>query len=124
MSKRVYAIETQSEQYYVGSTKWPKYRIRDHFNGDGAKFLQENEPRRVVLVTEEREDWKEVEKAVTLWFADMAGRRNVRGYSWTATKPAPVVRYETGYPKYPSKSTIENLNTEKLPDNLPLYLFL
>lgn len=124
MRKKVYAIATETGKYYVGASKNPQRRIRLHFNGEGAKFLKFEEPRRVLLVTEEREDWEEVEKALTLWFAERFGRRNVRGYSWTSTKPAPIVREKTGYPKYPNKSTIAELDSSKLPEGIPLHLYI
>lgn len=124
MSKQVYAIETENRRWYVGASKDPAKRIRAHFNGKGAEFLKQNEPRRVVYVTEERKDWKEVEKALTLWFMERFGKDRVRGYAWTSTKPGPLVREVTGYPKHPNNSTVDSLNVSKIPPDLPLYLYL
>lgn len=123
-AKKVYVIETETRKWYVGASKAPKRRIRKHFDGDGAEFLRQEPPRRVVLVTGYRQDWKAVEKNTVLWLAKRFGRKRVRGHSWTSTKPAHVVREVTGYPKYPSQKAIDNLNTAKLPSNIPLYLYI
>ncbi len=44
----LYVLLTENNYYYVGMTLYPKERITNHFEGNGANFTKKNKPIEVV----------------------------------------------------------------------------
>ena len=84
----VYVLRLQGEKYYVGQSKHPDERIKEHFRGKGSKWTQMHSPIEVVRViqtnTSNSRAALEVEKELTVKLMQIFGRENVRGAGHSA----------------------------------------
>jgi len=88
----VYVLRLQGDKYYVGQSKHPKQRIKEHFDGKGSSWTRLHKPIEVVHVIETKfTHWRaalEVETALTLELMRSHGWQNVRGGLFSSSQLA------------------------------------
>jgi len=85
-------IHSGEDAWYVGVTENLERRLKQHFDGKGARWTEENPPKECVLVVEEVDKYAETE--LTLELMTLHGWKHVRGGPWTKvnlSKPNPIV---------------------------------
>lgn len=90
----VYVLRLQDEKYYVGQSKHPDERIKEHFEGKGSKWTQEHSPVELVKVIQTvTTNWRaalEIEKTLTLELMKVYGWKNVRGGGYSVCNLAKI----------------------------------
>lgn len=85
----IYVLELSDEKYYVGQSKNPAQRIKEHFVGDGSSWTQLHKPVEVVRIIETNvSSWRaalEIETLLTLELMKVYGWQNVRGGPYSAS---------------------------------------
>ena len=76
----VYILELKRGKYYVGKSKNPDKRIKDHFDGKGAAWTKKYKPIRVVEKISDCTNYHE--DMYTKMYMDTYGIDNVRGGSY------------------------------------------
>ena len=80
----VYILELQGGKYYVGKSKNPLKRIREHFESNGAGWTFSNKPLRVIELIPERGPYDE--DSYTIEYMSKYGIENVRGGSFCESR--------------------------------------
>ncbi|WP_447749018.1 GIY-YIG nuclease family protein [Pseudomonas nicosulfuronedens] len=84
----VYVLELSGDRYYVGLSKNPDQRIKEHFAGQGSSWTKRHRPIEVIKIIETNaRTWRralEIETHLTLELMRVFGWRNVRGGPFTA----------------------------------------
>jgi len=76
----IYILECKGGKYYVGKIKSNVYkRIKQHFDGKGAKWTKKYKPIDIVDIRRNKRDYSET--LITLEMMKKHGRKNVRGGS-------------------------------------------
>ena len=76
----IYILECKGGKYYVGKIKSNVYkRIKQHFDGKGAKWTKKYKPIDIVDIRRNKRDYSET--LITLEMMKKYGRKNVRGGS-------------------------------------------
>lgn len=85
----VYILELSGENYYVGQSKKPAQRIKEHFAGDGSSWTRLHKPIEVIKIIETNvSSWRaalEIETLLTLELMKIYGWQNVRGGPYSAS---------------------------------------
>ena len=77
----VYCLKLENGKYYVGKTKYPNFRINDHFNGNGSEWTRLYKPLSICEVNHNCDDFDE-DKYTKMAMAKF-GIDNVRGGTYT-----------------------------------------
>jgi predicted GIY-YIG superfamily endonuclease len=85
----VYVLKLSGEKYYVGQSKHPAQRIKEHFAGEGSSWTRLHRPVEVARIIElPTNSWRaalEVETHLTLELMKIYGWSNVRGGPYSAS---------------------------------------
>lgn len=84
---KVYVLKLKGGYFYIGFTRYLQLRIRQHFNGKGAKFTKLHKPLKVVEVIDGD---LIIEHMMTRKYIEKYGVDKVRGGDWVATTPYAV----------------------------------
>jgi predicted GIY-YIG superfamily endonuclease len=72
-----YVLRLQDDKWYVGKSTRLNERLSQHFSGNGSKWTKMYPPISVEDVFSHN-----CEEEATLWYMNIHGVNNVRGYSW------------------------------------------
>lgn len=81
----IYVLRLEGGYYYIGYTRYFQLRMRQHFEGRGAKFTQLHKPIEIVETLQNRT--KRSEHSVTKRYIRKYGVDKVRGGDWCGTTP-------------------------------------
>lgn len=85
----IYVLELNGDRYYVGQSKKPTQRIKEHFAGKGSSWTRLYKPVEVIKIIETNTgSWRralEIETQLTLKLMKIYGWRNVRGGPYSAS---------------------------------------
>lgn len=83
----IYVLELENNKYYVGISKQPKHRIKQHLDGFGSKWTKLHKPTgryRIIREGDNPYNLKVVtETTVTYYLMLKFGYQNVRGAGWS-----------------------------------------
>lgn len=79
----IYVLQLEHEKYYVGKSKNPKFRFRQHVEGKGTKWTKIHPPISLLGCTP-GDGFDEI--SCTLRLMKKHGIENVRGASWSRVK--------------------------------------
>lgn len=96
----VYILKLKGERFYVGQSKHPDQRIKEHFAGKGSSWTKLHKPLEVVkIIRTNARGWRQaldMETHLTLELMKIFGWRNVRGGPYSAAElacePVPLLR--------------------------------
>ena len=77
----VYCLKLEHGKYYVGKTKYPNFRLNDHFNGTGSEWTRLYKPLSIYEIKYDCDNFDE-DKHTKMAMAKF-GIDNVRGGSYT-----------------------------------------
>jgi hypothetical protein len=80
----IYALGLENGKYYIGKTKKPFFRLKDHFNIRGSKWTKLHKPIKLLQLIPNCDNYDE--DKYTLIYMDRYGIDNVRGGSFTTIK--------------------------------------
>lgn len=80
----IYILGLENGKYYIGKTKNPFFRLKDHFNGIGSEWTKIHKPIKLIKIIPDCDDYDE--DKYTLMFMDKYGIDNVRGGSFVSIK--------------------------------------
>ena len=84
----VYVLKLHGDKYYVGQSRHPERRIKDHFEGKGSAWTQLNTTVEVVrVIPTTATSWRaalEIETSLTLELMRVFGWQNVRGGGYSS----------------------------------------
>lgn len=76
----IYILELMEGKYYVGKTKHPNFRIKDHFNSNGSAWTMKYKPIKILQLIHDCDDYDE--DKYTIECMNKYGINNVRGGSF------------------------------------------
>tara|TARA_Y100000389_G_C17222956_1_gene394224 strand:+ start:252 stop:578 length:327 start_codon:yes stop_codon:yes gene_type:complete len=81
MSASVYVLNLKGGKKYVGYSKNPKKRIKEHFEGNGAQVTKDNKPTSIHTINKCKsiQSAKNAETKVYYNMKNYYGKNNVRG---------------------------------------------
>lgn len=80
----IYALELEQGKYYIGKTNNPKFRLKNHFNLNGAEWTKLYKPLKIIEVIPNCDDYDE--DKITRQYMDKYGINNVRGGSFVSVR--------------------------------------
>ena len=81
MQEYVYALRLQQKKFYVGKTKKPWSRIKEHFSGKGCWWTKKFQPLDIHIVKPSTDLLSE--DSLTVEMMNLYGMNNVRGGSFS-----------------------------------------
>jgi len=76
----IYTLQLEQEKYYIGKTKNPDFRIKQHFQSGGAIWTTKYKPLNVLEIIPDCDEYDE--DKYTRMYMDKYGINNVRGGSF------------------------------------------
>jgi hypothetical protein len=80
----IYALGLENGKYYIGKTKNPFIRLKDHFNVRGSRWTKLHKPVKLLQLIPNCDNYDE--DKYTLMYMDKYGIDNVRGGSFVTIK--------------------------------------
>lgn len=77
----IYVLQLQKDNYYVGKTDNPQFRLETHFDSGGSVFTKRYKPRQIHALHPDCSDHDETR--ITLDYMKKYGIQKVRGGPWT-----------------------------------------
>ena len=77
----IYVLQLQKDNYYVGKTDNPQFRLETHFESGGSVFTKRYKPRQIHALHRDCSDHDETR--ITLDYMKKYGIQKVRGGPWT-----------------------------------------
>jgi hypothetical protein len=87
----IYVLRLEGKKFYVGRSKDPLRRIKEHFKGKGTFWTQKHKPVRVAKIYPNCDPYDE-DKYTKKYMAKY-GIENVRGGSFTRLELHPAVKF-------------------------------
>lgn len=78
----IYILKLQQDKYYVGKTKYPNFRINEHFNSEATEWTRLYRPIQIIKIIPNCDDYDE--DKYTKIYMDRYGIDNVRGGSFVS----------------------------------------
>jgi predicted GIY-YIG superfamily endonuclease len=82
----IYILQLENDKFYVGKTKNPQIRIKDHFNQFGSYWTKINKPEKILEIIEINDKDNYEEDKYTFKYMEKYGIENVRGGSFCETR--------------------------------------
>lgn len=76
----IYILELENSKYYIGKTKYPDFRLEQHFNSSGSQWTKKFKPIKLLELIPNCDDYDE--DKYTKMYMDKYGINNVRGGSY------------------------------------------
>lgn len=80
----IYVLKLKNKKFYVGKTKNPDVRIKQHKAAKGSIWTKKNPPKKVIEVIPNCDEYDE--DKITLKYMNKYGIKNVRGGSFCQSK--------------------------------------
>ena len=80
----IYTLQLEQNKYYVGKTNNPQFRLKTHFNLNGAEWTKIYKPLKLLELKPNCDDYDE--DKITRQYMDKYGINNVRGGSFVSVK--------------------------------------
>ena len=80
----IYALKLENNKYYVGKTNNPSFRLKNHFNSNGAVWTKKYKPVELIELIPNCDDYDE--DKYTIKYMELHGINNVRGGAFCKIK--------------------------------------